>query len=709
MSTRLPPPDAAALAAEDGLPALGLRALVVEDNAGDRWFYSELLRARGYEVTSCESGEEAWEAFRTESTPLILLDLMLPGMDGAELCRRIRSHPLGWEPLILAVTGRDEPEILGDILEAGADDFIRKPVPPKLFAVRMEIAERRIRDRARRRGTEEELEFKTWEIEQLFRNLPDIFFSVDVTEDRLLQISPAAEAVFGVDAATLVRDPRLWRRFLLPAGGSEDPWKELGGLGPGDHVIREYAVTRRDGTEAWVKASVSLERDPRSGHLRADGFAVDVTEERGAQAALAERNRELGALYRVSELTLTSTSPEEAYAEILDEVARVMSAPAVFLERLDRAADRLAVIAAHGTPFDPEALPEIPLHQTPSGVAIQTGRPVVDTDPRARRDLEHEAVRGLHPRLWASFPLAAGGAVVGTLTVVDTVPRTVSPRWTQLGVSLATAIASYMESVEAEEALRDSEARHRALAMQLKQANQELESFAYSVSHDLRAPLRTMQGFAHALLQNYGDALPDDARDYARRIIDSGRQSERLISDLLAYSRLSFEKLDVKPVELAAVVSQAMEQVEGYITETGARVEVPRGLPTVLGSQTALVQVVSNLISNAVKFVPGDRKPRVRIRAEDREDYVRLWVEDNGMGIPQGQEERIFRVFERLTEGGDQPGTGIGLAIVRRGMERIGGRSGVERLPDQGSAFWIEALRDRRKSRRPWARRSRGG
>lgn len=683
---------------------------MVEDNAGDRWFYSELLRARGYDVRSCASGEDAWDAFLTDPPPLVLLDLVLPAMDGAELCTRIRSHPRGWEPVIVAVTGHDDPDALSSILEVGADDFIRKPVDPKLFAIRLEIAERRVRDRVERLGTKAELEFKTWELEQLFRNLPDVSFSVDVTEARLIQISPAAQGLFGVDPSRLLNDEGLWRRYILPVDEhGDDPWAELGTMAAGDRVVREYAVSRGEGGTAWVRASVSLEKDPRSGHLRADGFAVDVTEERMARAKLADRNRELAALYRVSELTLTSASTEEAYAEILDEVARVMDVGVVLLEELDRKADRLVVIASRGVEWGEEGPPEIPLHQTPSGVAVQTGRPLVDPDPRPRRDLIHDAVRDLDPRLWASFPLAAAGVVAGTLTVLDTHPKDVDERWTHLGVSLATAIAAYMERIEAEEALRESEARHRMLATQLKQANQELESFAYSVSHDLRAPLRTMQGFAHALLQNYGETFPEEARDYARRIILSGRQSERLISDLLAYSRLSFEKLDVKPVELGSVVEQALEQVQAYLEETKARVDVPKGLPIVLGSQTALVQVVSNLLSNAVKFVPHERRPEVRLRTEERGDFIRLWVEDNGVGIPEGQDERIFRVFERLEHGGDQPGTGIGLAIVRRGMERVGGRCGVQRLPEEGSAFWIEALKERRKSRRPWTRRGRGG
>jgi PAS domain S-box-containing protein len=694
-----------------GAPSVtSLRALVVEDNAGDRWFYSELLRHRGYSVRSCESGEEAWDVFREERPPMILLDLMLPGMDGAELCRRIRGLRDGWEPVILAVTGRDEPDALGEMLEAGADDFVRKPVDPQLFAVRMEIAERRARDRAERRGTQTELAVKTWELEQLFRNLRDVFFSVDLTQGRLIQISPAAEDLLGLSAQALARNSDLWRTFLLPREpGGEDPWAGLRTQEPGARVVREYPVTRPGGSTAWIRASVSLERDPASGHLRADGFAVDVTEERVSRSELAERNRELAALYRVSELTLTSSSTERAYAEILEEVARVMRVPIVLLEHLDRSADRLVTLAARGLPASDDPFPEVPLHQTPAGVAVQTGRPVVEADPQSRRDLAHDALTALAPRLWASFPLTAAGAVSGTLTVIDTSPRELDARWSRLGVSLATAIAAYMERMAAEDALRDSDSRHRALAMQLKQANQELESFAYSVSHDLRAPLRTMQGFAHALLQNYGDGLHPEARDYARRIIHSGRQSERLISDLLAYSRLSFEKVEMKAVELETVVTQAMEQVEGYVRESGAEVHVLRPLPVVLGSQTALVQVVSNLLSNAVKFVEEGQVPTVRLTAEERGDYIRLSVEDNGTGVPEGQEERIFRVFERLSTGGEHPGTGIGLAIVRRGMERIGGKCGVDRLPNGGSAFWVEALRERRTSRRPWTRRNRGG
>ena len=192
-------------------------------------------------------------------------------------------------------------------------------------------------------------------------------------------------------------------------------------------------------------------------------------------------------------------------------------------------------------------------------------------------------------------------------------------------------------------------------------------------------------------------------RDYAQRIIASGRQSETLIRDLLAYSRLSFEELAVQALSLTKVVATAREQLDGVLNEADTDIAVEGELPSVLGQMTTLVQVVTNLISNAVKFVSEGERPHIRIRAEERGPWVRLSVQDNGIGIPPGQEERIFRVFERLTEGGTHPGTGIGLAVVRRGMERVGGSAGVEANPSGGgSCFWVDIPRVEGTPSRTW-------
>jgi len=168
---------------------------------------------------------------------------------------------------------------------------------------------------------------------------------------------------------------------------------------------------------------------------------------------------------------------------------------------------------------------------------------------------------------------------------------------------------------------------------------------------------------------------------------------DRLIRDLLAYSRVSRMEMRPAPVDLREVVQEALAQLEAAIQEREAQIAVVEPLPSVLAHRSVLAQVVENLLSNAVKFVAQGVRPRVRVWAEGHGDWVRLWVEDNGIGIAPEHQERIFRVFERLHGVEAYPGTGVGLAIVRKGIERMGGRVGVESEVGQGSRFWIELKR----------------
>jgi signal transduction histidine kinase len=433
-----------------------------------------------------------------------------------------------------------------------------------------------------------------------------------------------------------------------------------------------------------------------------------VTESHGIEGELAARNQELRTLYRISEVTLAAASPEHAYEELLEEVCKATGFPIGTIERYDAERERMIIMAARGMPLEGDPL-EIPAREVLSGVAARTRQPVIETNARARPEMS-KPMRDLGVQTWLAFPMVVGHKVMGTLSLAHTEVIEPDRRLIRWAGSLANSVAQFLDRITAEDELRDSERRHRGLATELQRANEELERFAYSVSHDLRAPLRTMQGFAHALIQNFGDRLPVEARDYAQRIIASGQQAEVLIRDLLAYSRLSFEEFQLEPVDLGQVVETALEQLEGDIRESGAEVSVGTPLPAALGQSTILVQVIANLISNAIKFVPLGRAPEIRIRAEDGPETVRLWLEDNGIGIPAGQEERIFRVFERLTDSAGRPGTGIGLAIVRRGMERMGGSAGVTRNPTgEGSAFWVELPRaEDRRRRRPWSRRRDG-
>ena len=230
----------------------------------------------------------------------------------------------------------------------------------------------------------------------------------------------------------------------------------------------------------------------------------------------------------------------------------------------------------------------------------------------------------------------------------------------------------------------------RARTAELEERNDELEAFGYSISHDLRAPLRAMQGFSQALLEDCGDRLDAMGREYAERIVAGAKRMDELIRDLLAYSRVSRAELKLVRVPLTPVAHSALAELSGALRARHASVHVDEPLPAVLGHPATLSQVLTNLLGNGLKFVPPERTPELRVHADRHNGHVRVWVEDNGIGIAPEHQARIFRVFERLHSSDDYPGTGIGLAIVRKAVERMGGQVGVESDLGRGSRFWVE-------------------
>ncbi len=236
------------------------------------------------------------------------------------------------------------------------------------------------------------------------------------------------------------------------------------------------------------------------------------------------------------------------------------------------------------------------------------------------------------------------------------------------------------------------ENRVRERTAQLQEANAELQAFSFSVSHDLRAPLRAMSGLSQIVFEDYGALLDETARKHLQGISKAAQDMDALIQDLLAYSRLGRAEVTLGPINLDTVLAKAQSQLTEEIRQRQAEVTVSNPLPRVIGHEGILVQVLANLLANAVKFVTPNVRPQIRIWAEQQEKLVRLWVEDNGLGIAPEHQERIFKVFERLHSAEAYPGTGIGLAIVRRGITRMQGQVGLESQLGQGSRFWIELL-----------------
>jgi PAS domain S-box-containing protein len=241
------------------------------------------------------------------------------------------------------------------------------------------------------------------------------------------------------------------------------------------------------------------------------------------------------------------------------------------------------------------------------------------------------------------------------------------------------------------------EQRIQARTEQLAEANMELRAFAHTIAHDLRAPLRNVQGYAAALLEDESATLSATGERFLRRILAVSQHMDRLVTDLLAYSQLSRAELRLQPVELDRVVQLALSDMERQIAAGGARIEAASPLPTVLGNEAVLVQVFNNLIGNALKFVAPGVAPHVRIDASVDADAAWVRIADNGIGIPEDKRERIFDVFERLHGEDQYPGTGVGLAIVKKGVERLGGTIRVEPAA-AGAVFSLCLQRPRAQS-----------
>lgn len=266
-----------------------------------------------------------------------------------------------------------------------------------------------------------------------------------------------------------------------------------------------------------------------------------------------------------------------------------------------------------------------------------------------------------------------------------------------LNAQLRTEIT---ERKQAEEALRQAQKQLADHAVKLEQLVAErtarlqetvgeLEAVSYSIAHDMRAPLRAITSFARLVHQEHGVQLDETGKDYLGRVIKAAHRMDRLILDVLNYSRAARRDGDTAPVDLEELLQEAIRNQPEF-QPPRAEIEIQSPLHKVVAHEPSLMQCANNLLGNAVKFVAPGVVPKVTVRSELVGQEVRLWFEDNGIGISAADKERIFTLFGRLNPATSFEGTGVGLAIVRKAVERMGGTFGVESEPGKGSRFWIQ-------------------
>lgn len=608
----------------------------MDDNPEKTLALQSVVEELGCQVVVASSGEAALRELLRQEFALALLDVQMPGMDGIELARLIRARQAHDHLTLVFMSSLDQSdERLESAYEIGAVDFIslpaRRPVIKAKLAALLGMKEQTQawqRVAGDREHSADRLRLMMDSAEGL-----GIFF-VD-TAGVIVEWSGGAEDCTGWPAEEIV-GTRLSRLFHLE-GGTDVPGELLDRARNQQRSYAEHWVVRKDGTRFWGRSYVvALRGSPGAGY----GVLLrDISAQRAAEHQLQVKANVLENMNEsvcVADESLRLVYVNSAacrtfgYAqeELLGAEMGILS---------DQAEDKQEECLAR-------AIPEL---------------------TRLRQWTGEWNSRRKDGSVFLSF--------------------------VRISVCQQEGCRYFVAVVEDLTQRREGEAAVRR-SVQLQEVVNELEAFSYSVSHDLRSPLRALRGYAEAVIGDYGEALQEPGRRYMERIRAATERLEKMVEDILAVSRIPREALALAPVDLGAVLAALAEEAsQGQAA--GAEIVLQGAFPPVLGHEPSLRQVFFNLLNNAVKFVPSGRRPRVVIRAEAEGAELRVWVEDNGVGIGAKDHERIFRPFERADSTQDFPGSGVGLAIVKRIAERLGGTVGVASELGTGARFWVRLSR----------------
>jgi PAS domain S-box-containing protein len=532
-------------------------------------------------------------------------------------------------------------------------------------------------------------------INALMDNIPDHIYFKD-GESRFIRINRSMATAFGLkdpDEAVGRCDADF---FAIEHARSARADEQRIMADGGPLIDREEKESWPDGTATWVSTTKQALRD-KSGHsIGTFGVSRDITLRKHAERRLAVQ-------YTVASVLAGSAGFNEAAPLILQAIGDCLGWPVGELWEVDASAQVLRCLKLwHAPNFPVPEFEEASRHRTfAAGVGLP-GRVWASGEPAWIRDVAQDpnfpraavATRsGLHGGF--CFPIRSGGEVLGVIEFFS--PRIEQPDedLLRLFAAVGSQIGQFIERRRAQQALAEN-------ARELARSNKDLEQFAYVASHDLQEPLRMVASYTQLLERRYKDKLDDEAREFIGYAVDGAMRMQTLINDLLAYSRVGTRGKPLARVKCDELLRHALANLKVALDESQARIEV-QPLPAVLGDATQITQLFQNLIGNALKF-HGNKPPVVHLAAEliDAEPgsplpaphsqttkHWRFSVRDEGIGIEPQYFERIFVLFQRLHTREEYPGTGIGLAVCKRIVERHGGRMWVESKPGHGATFFF--------------------
>ncbi|WP_445176832.1 PAS domain S-box protein [Microcoleus sp.] len=624
-----------------------IKVLVVDDQPSNLRFLSKLLTAQGYKVYRAICGQLALNLALAHCPDLILLDIRMPEMNGYEVCRRLKATAETEQIPVIFLSVLDE---MNDKLQAfrvGGADYITKP-----FQVEEVLA--RIDKQIGLQKLQQQLKEQNYQLQQSQSLLASILNSSldgvvaysavrnsegNIVDFQWLLINPAAEKFYGLLLNEIVGKNLLAELSQVRNNGLFDLYVSV--VETGETVDREFSYEHERDTIVWLHiVAVKLN----------DGLAVtfrNITDRKRAEIALRDSEERFRAIFEQAAVGIAKTALCGQFMRVNPGFCQIVRyAESELLQQNWQAITH---------PDDIEADREY-VRSLLSG-NIQT------FSMEKRLVCKDEAVR------WANVTVSAMRDAKGT------------PQY------LICAIEDISERKLVQELLQASLDTQTRYAQELTRSNAELEQFSYVASHDLQAPLSTIAGYAQLLEKRCHNQLDAQGNKFIRNIVNSCERMQALIDDLLEYSRVGRSGKPFDVIDCNLVFEDACANLQLAIRQDQA--SVTRGdLPRVRGDSFQLLQLFQNLIGNAIKYRSSEA-PMVRVSASPQGDSWVFSVQDNGIGIAEQYHPRIFQLFQRLHSQKQYSGTGIGLAICQRIVERHGGRLWVESEPNRGSTFYF--------------------
>ncbi|MEG3846233.1 PAS domain S-box protein [Microcoleus sp. herbarium19] len=624
-----------------------IKILIVDDQPSNLRFLSELLTAQGYQVYRAICGQLALNAAIAYCPNLILLDIRMPEMNGYEVCLRLKKTAETAQIPVIFLSVLDD---INDKLQAfrvGGADYIAKP-----FQVEEVLA--RIDKQVSLQKLQQQLKEQNAQLQQSQSLLASILNSSldgvvaysavrnnqgNIVDFQWLLVNAAAEKLSGLLLNEIVGKYLLAEIPQVGKSGLFDLYVSV--VETGETVDQEFFYEHDRDTSAWLHiVAVKLN----------DGLAVtfrNITDRKRAEIALRESEERFRAIFEQAAVGIAKTALCGQFLRVNPGFCQIVGYPESELLQLDWE----AITHSDDIEADREYVR-----------LLLSGE--IETFSREKRLLCKD-----RELCWANVTVSTMRDAEGTAQY------------------LICAIEDISERKQVQELLQASLESQTSYAQELTRSNAELEQFAYVASHDLQAPLGTIAGYAQLLERRCHSQLDAQGNKFIGNIVNSCVRMQALIDDLLEYSRVGRSQKPFELIDCNQVFEDACANLQLAIRKNQA--SVTRGdLPRVIGDSFQLLQLFQNLIGNAIKY-RSSLAPVVIFGALRQGDNWVFSVQDNGIGIPEQYHPRIFQIFQRLHTQKEYSGTGIGLAICQRIVDRHGGRLWVESEPDRGSTFYF--------------------